>query len=156
MALTTDELRSRDAATLETLVARLMAARRADDTDELDSALQTLVDFRARTPFDELQTAAAKARSAAAEDISKVALDKLSEVADRAAAAGAGFKAAAMIAESGKKELLFPTLAGTAARGLELLKQFREAVEVRVRCDHSAAVLDRHCSVLRIGHQLAR
>ena len=44
-------------------------------------------------------------------------------------AAGAGFKAAALIAENGQKELLFPSLAGTAARGLELVKQFKDAIE---------------------------
>jgi len=129
MALTQDELRARDAAKLERLVAQLMAARRSDNTGKLDRALDALVDFRSRTPFPELQNQATGARSAATEGVMRDALEGLADIAERASAAGAGFKAAAMIAESGKKELLFPTLAATAARGLELVKQFKDAVE---------------------------
>ena len=106
MALTTDELRSQEAAKLEILISELMAARRADDVGKLDATLDNLVDFITRTPFQDLQSEARNARTAAATNISKVALEELSKIADRATAAGAGFKAAAMIAESGKKELL--------------------------------------------------
>ena len=129
MALTKDELRAQDAAKLESLISQLMVARRADNTEDLDRAFAALVDFRSRTPFPKLQTQAAKARLAAAEEVSATALKELADIAERVSSAGAGFKAAAMIAESGKKDLLFPTLAGTAARGLELVKQLKEAVE---------------------------
>ena len=129
MALTQDELRALDAAKLESLVSQVMAATRAGNTADLDRALDALVDFRARTPFPELQTEAAKARSAAAETVASTALAQLAAIAEGMSAAGAGFKAAAMIAENGQKELLFPSLAGTAARGLELVKQFKDAVE---------------------------
>ncbi len=129
MALTVDELRTRDAARLEELVSRLMAARRAEDQSEFDQASETIIDFRSRTPFPELKLEAAKAREAASAEISKIALEELAKIADKMTAAGAGFKAAAMVAENGKKDLLFPTLAATAARGLELFKEFQEAVE---------------------------
>lgn len=129
MALTTDEMMTLDAAKLERLVSELMAATRAGDPGAFDTASQALVDFRARTPFPDLKTEAARAREAAAAQLSSVALAELAKIADRMTSAGAGFKAAAMVAENGKKELLFPTLAATAARGLELFKQFKEALE---------------------------
>lgn len=129
MALTVDELRTQHAAILELRVAQLMAAKRSGDSDELDAALDSLVDFRAMTPFPGLQLEAAKARDAASSEIAEVALEELAKISDQATAAGAGFKAAAMIAESGKKELLFPALAATAARGLELIRQFQAAID---------------------------
>lgn len=128
MALTVDELRTREAAQLEELVAGVMAARRAGDRATLDGALAALVDFKARTPFPDLQAEAEMARSAAVAELSAVALEELARIADRATAAGSGFKVATMIAESGKKDLLFPALAATAARGVELLDQFRDAI----------------------------
>ena len=79
--------------------------------------------------FPPLQIEAAKARSAAAEIVASTALAQLSDIAAGLSSAGAGFKAAAMIAENGQKDLLFPTLAGTAARGLELATQLKAAVE---------------------------
>ncbi len=102
MALTVDELRTREAAQLEELVAGVMAARRAGDQATLDGALAALVDFKARTPFPDLQAEAEMARSAAVAELSAVALEELARIADRATAAGSGFKAATMIAESGK------------------------------------------------------
>ena len=129
MTLTTDELRTLHAARLEQLVSELMAATRDGDPGAFDKASEALVDFRASVPFPDLKTEAANAREAAAAELSSVALAELAKIADRMTAAGAGFKAAAMVAENGKKELLFPTLAATASRGLELFKQFREALD---------------------------
>lgn len=129
MALTVDELRIRPAALLELRVAELMAATRTGSTVEIDRALEAMVDFSARTPFPTLQAEALNARNAAAGGIAAVALEELANIADRATEAGAGFKAAAMIAETGKADLLFVTLAATTARGLELIKQFQVAID---------------------------
>ena len=112
MALTDDELKALDTATLERLVAQLMTAIRSRNIAKLDRALDAMVDFSARTPFPELQVQAAKAQSAASKTIAEEALAELSAIADQMGSAEAGFKAAAKVAESGKKELLFPTLAG--------------------------------------------
>lgn len=128
MALTSDELRTQQAAKLDLLVAELMAAKRSGNLNTLDKALEALVDFRAATPFPDLQVDAAKARHAASEEIAETALTELAALADRASGAGAGFKAAAMVAESGKKELLFPALAAATARGLELTQHFQAAL----------------------------
>jgi len=129
MSLTVDELRIQQAATLELRVAELMAAVRTGDAPTIDPALEALVDFSAQTPFPALQTEALAARNAASAGLADVALEELAKIADRTTEAGAGFKAAAMIAETGKAELLFPTLAATTARGLELIKQFQVAIE---------------------------
>lgn len=129
MPLTVDELRTQHAAILERLVAQLMAAVRSGDEDEREAALDALVDFGAMTSFPTLQLEAAKARDAAAAQLAEVALEELSKISDQATAAGAGFKAATMIAESGKKELLFPALAATTARSLQLIAQFQTAIE---------------------------
>lgn len=129
MPLTVDELRVKQAADLQRLIARLMSARRPDGPGRLDQALEDLVNFGARTPFQALQMAAERARSAAAGEIAAVALEELAAVADRATGAGAGFKAAAMVAESGKAELLFPALAGAAAHSVEVMKRFQDAID---------------------------
>ena len=129
MPLTVDELRIQQAATLELRVAELMAATRTGEAKAIDRALEAMVDFSARTPFPALQAEALNARNAASGGIAAVALEELAKIADRATEAGAGFKAAAMIAETGKAELLFPTLAATTARGLELIKQFEVAID---------------------------
>lgn len=122
-------LQARDAAKLEALISQLMTAVRTENTSQLDRVLDAMVDFSARTPFPELQIQAAKAQSAASKTIVEEALLELAEIADGLTAAGAGFKAAAMIAENGKEELLFPALAGAAERGLELVKEFQNAVQ---------------------------
>lgn len=129
MPLTVDELRTKHAALLEHLVADLMAAVRSGDPDEMDVALDSLVDYRAMTPFPGLQLEAAKARDAASSSLAEVALEELSRISDEATRAGAGFRAAATIAESGKKELLFPALAASTARSLQLMTQFQAAIE---------------------------
>lgn len=129
MFLTEEELLTIDTAKLEALVARIQAAVARKDATKFDSASSALIDFVARTSFPSLQTKARKARGAAANALATGALDDLAKISEHAAAAGAGFKAAAMIAETGKKELLFPALAATAAHGLELLNQFKEAVD---------------------------
>ena len=54
MALTDDELKALDTATLERLVAQLMTAIRSRNIAKLDRALDAMVDFSARTPFPEL------------------------------------------------------------------------------------------------------
>lgn len=129
MSLTREELLTLDAAKLEALVARIQAAVARKDQNNFDRASSALTDFIARTPFDTLQTKARNAQSAAAGFLSTGALDDLAKISEHAAAAGAGFKAAAMIADTGKEELLFPALAATAAHGLELLNQFKEAID---------------------------
>ena len=129
MALTEDELRIVDATKLELLVANVMAAKRTNTVTELDRAFDELVDFQAATPFPDLQLEAAKARAAASRAVAKDALADLAEIAERTAIAGAGFKAAAQIAASGKKELLFPALASASAISLELITQFQEAID---------------------------
>ena len=127
MALTDAELKAKDAARLESLIAQLMAARRTGNPDDLQGALGAIGIFR--TTFADLRRRAERARMDATEAISSTALAKLADIADGLSSAGAGFKAAAMIAENGQKDLLFPTLAGTAARGLELATQLKAAVE---------------------------
>ena len=127
MALTDAELQAKDAARLESLIGQLMAARRTGNPDDLERALGAIGTFR--TTFNDLRLRAERARMAATAAISSTALAQLADIAEGLSSAGAGFKAAAMIAENGQKDLLFPTLAGTAARGLELAKQLKAAVE---------------------------
>lgn len=129
MALTRDELETLHAANLERLVAELMAATRTGDIDALDTALDALVDFQAATPFPVLQLEAARARGAASAAIAGEALAELADVAEEVKVAGAGFKAAAKVAETGKVELLFPALAAASASGLELIRQFQTALD---------------------------
>lgn len=128
MALTVDEMKIRDTAQLEGLIADVMVAKRSGDRDNIKAALDTLNDFITQTPFVELQSRANDAVSAADAALLNVALSELAEIAAKLDPTGEVFKSAAQIATSGKAELLFPRLAATASHSLEIFTELQDTI----------------------------
>ena len=129
MALTVDEMRIRDTAQLEGLIAEVMVAKRDGNNKEINDALDALNDFITKTPVIELQNRANDAVRAADADLINVALSELAEIAAKLNPTGEVFKSAAQIAASGKAELLFPRLAATAAHSLEIFSELQDAID---------------------------
>lgn len=129
MTLSVEELKNQHTAKLEVLIADIMAARRTDNDNKINSALEAIGEFRLDTPFPELQKRAKEAREVATHEIREAALTELAEIAARLSSAGETFKSVSHIAATGRKELLFPRLAATASQTLETFSQLETAVK---------------------------
>lgn len=129
MTWTQQERKAADAADLDQRVAALMQALRGGSDHAREAALTALTDFADDTVFPDLAARARAARAEGANTLIGEALAKRASVAGQLAPLGEVFAAAALIASSGKKELLFARLAASASAMLETMQALQAAAE---------------------------
>lgn len=117
----TEQLRVRKQTELEQILTRLLTAKQQGNQASMQQLRAQLDAFRGSTNDSDLQEQATKAFEASILSSLDTAMNDLAAVADKLSGAGAQFKQAAQIAQTGKKELLVPRLAATAASSLEIL-----------------------------------
>ena len=127
MSLTNRQRKAQARAELEALTANLMSARRREDAAAVEAARQALITFN--TPFPDLNREAEDAVAAAILVNLNDALDDLAIIAARLGPFGDVLKTAQEVARQGKKELLIPRLAASAAQALELFTVLRQAAD---------------------------
>ena len=110
MTLTDAQLQEIENAELVVLIAALGDVKRRGDGAAITKARQKLDDFTSQSTFPDLQQVARDAFNLSIDTSVENFIQRIGEISDALAPAGAVLKSATEIAKSGKKNLLFPRL----------------------------------------------
>ena len=133
MALTLDEQENVNEAELEELSFKIIGAIQEQDVATFDDCTVKLEQFRddITVPF-QLRSAARNILEDAALNMTASGIAQMTKVVDGLAQAGSGLRSAIRIAENGKEELFFPSVAAAAQRALSVLKAFKQTADTLV------------------------
>ena len=130
MPLTLDEQENLKEAELEELSFKIIRAIQETDVATFDDCKDKLKQIRddITVPF-QLRSAARNILEDAALNMAASGIAQMTKIVDGLAQAGSGLRSAIRIAESGKAELFFPSVAAAAQRALSVLKAFKDTAD---------------------------
>ena len=130
MALTTDEWEKILAAELEELSFKLMRAIDESDATTFDTVSDKLDAFASdiSVPLG-LRYKARNILEDGALDLTAAGIAQMSAIVDDLVQAGSGLRAAIRVAETGKEEFFFPSVAAAAQRALTIFQAFQKSAD---------------------------
>lgn len=130
MPLTLDEQKAAHAAKLEKLIFDIMDAVNDGNDGRFNNLEQQLMDMALdiEVPM-ELRYKAKEAHDTAAMQMTDAGLARMAEIADAIDGAASGLRGAIRVAETGKTELFFPSLAATVAKAVVTFETFVKAAQ---------------------------
>ncbi len=131
MALTIDEQERVHAAELQKMTYQIMAAIEQGNPETFTEIRNNLLDFGLdiEVPM-ELRYKAKEVHDSAALGMTNAGLAQMTQIAETITNAGSGIRNAIRIAETGKAELFFPSLAADAAKAVTLFEKLLDTAEV--------------------------
>ena len=130
MPLTLDEQDKLFAVEVERLIFEITNAVKDHDVAAFQTARDKLQDLCTNpdAPY-EIRVQASEAHAHASINMSQAGIAQMAAIADAVSSAGSGLRNAIRVAETGKEELFFPSLAAAAARAEETFEQFKAAAD---------------------------